>query len=136
MASRLEEHEQLIIDKLRKGKSYSSIAKLLKDMGCKTSTQNLFTWTKRRPARLKARQALADALRPQPSGLEYAPTSSILNTSQVFLTSHEKNKINQTPQVIAQTKERSAENDILDNLRKKQSVSLLPIIFNEKNFEN
>ena len=132
MTSILEKHEEFIIQKISKGDSYSVIAKALKDMGCKTSTQNLFTWIKRRPAKLKARQALAHALRPQ-SETKHEPTALTVNEPQTFATESEKSWKNQNPESTSQTNDRSTENDFLKNLINKCPTSLLPIIFNKNN---
>jgi hypothetical protein len=131
MTSKLEKHEVFIIEKLCKGDSYSSIAGALKEIGCETSAQNLFMWIRRRPAKLKARQALAHALRPY-SEPQSASTTSAAHSSQVSATELGTNKVNQNSEDLVQIKNRSAENDFLRSLSKKCAASLLPIIFHNK----
>ena len=58
MASKLEEHEVLILKELKRGVSYEVISKKLISIGCQTSKTNLFLWIKRRSVRIQRRQVL------------------------------------------------------------------------------
>lgn len=135
MASKLQKHEEHILEMLTRGDSYACIANALKNIGCKTSIQNLFMWVRRRPAKLRARQALVNAwlLQPRP---ETASTSSAMNAPR-FLTAEFAIK---TPRIGSEsathTESRSAENDIYEALRNVCSEPLLPVVFSDRKFRH
>jgi len=58
MSSKLDPHEDLIIQGLQAGHTYVRITKELENLGCKTSAINLSRWVKCRAKRSVARQQL------------------------------------------------------------------------------
>lgn len=71
MSSKLEKHEEFIIQQLLARRSYSQIATDLDALGCKTARTNIHLWAKTRAKKLLSRQQLVNP------HFAFAPTAPI-----------------------------------------------------------
>jgi len=55
MSSKLVPHEKVILALLAKGRSYNSVALTLRDLGCETSSTNIFQYMRRRTKKIRSR---------------------------------------------------------------------------------